>query len=60
MKKFIVLLMALVLFFVPFGSAFAYTGGLLNGKALIRATDINSYSSEHLGFTDNDVNTGLT
>ncbi|SGI72002.1 Fibronectin type III domain [Mycobacterium tuberculosis] len=52
--------MALVLFFVPFGSAFAYTGGLLNGKALIRATDINSYSSEHLGFTDNDVNTGLT
>lgn len=32
MKKFIVLLMALVLFFVPFGSAFAYTGGLLQGQ----------------------------
>ncbi|MCS0827824.1 hypothetical protein NX029_28460 [Cytobacillus firmus] len=60
MKKIIVLIMALVLFFVPFGSAFAYTGGLLNGKKLIRASDVSSFSSEHVEFTDNNETTGLT
>lgn len=69
MKKIFVLLLALTLFFVPFSAAFAYSGGLLNGKALIKsdsssiyeATDLNSSTfvellpGESLTFIFDDV-----
>ncbi|MCM3708588.1 hypothetical protein M3205_23375 [Cytobacillus firmus] len=60
MKKLIVLLMALVLFFVPFGSAFAYTGGLLNGKPINRGVDANTSTQIFSTITDNDEGTPVS
>lgn len=59
MKKIIVLLMGLVIFFVPFGSAFAYTGGLLHGKSLNRGADDNSIGTVFNQSTDGNETTSF-
>lgn len=58
MKKLIVLLMALVIFFVPFGSAFAYTGGLLHGKAVNRGSDASNIQDSPNSATDGNETAG--
>lgn len=61
MKKILILLLALALFFVPFGSAFAYTGGLLHGKGLYRSADVNTIpSNTFLDLTDGNEATAYS
>jgi hypothetical protein len=62
-KFFSLFLITLILLatLLPIGSAFAYTGGLLNGLSLTRADSIDGtvFGSIPL-FTDNDTSTGAT
>jgi hypothetical protein len=59
-KKVLPLLIAIIVFFVPFGSAFAYSGGLLSGKTVnIAGSQTVPYGTTTL-ITDNDESTSIT
>lgn len=59
MKKILIIVMALVLL-LPVTSAFAYTGGFLDGKALNRGASQNIKTTEHYQGTDSSITTYIT
>jgi hypothetical protein len=56
-KKVLPLLVAIMIFLIPFGSASAYTGGLLQGKTITRSANINTSGSTTRSSTDGNETT---
>jgi hypothetical protein len=54
-KKVIPILVLAILFFIPFNSAFAYSGGLLNGKTATTSSGVTHYVNGSSDLTDNNT-----
>jgi hypothetical protein len=58
-KKLLPILLILGFLLTPFTSAFAYTGGLLNGKTIETGRDVDIFNSTTNEITDNNNSTGF-
>jgi hypothetical protein len=60
LKIIIVLTLLILSFITPFGSAFAYTGGLLNGLKMYIGYDHTTSPNDTMVLTDNNTTTSFT